>query len=256
MLISEGIEKIRVIELPAGFSTDGRYCPCYRVALVKFKSSWTDKLYQIYINGDFSGSTINLQQRQLVVPVPSSFETAVRIEVFAVQPEDAYVDFSGEFSGGYSSGRVKLKLLRSQNLPPDSIIQIYFDNGGGIVDYENPLNDQPIPVWPNRYDKAGFGMCEFGNSDFGYDSAAAIGFGMGDFALGMNGLDADSIEWISEPLPKGTYKFAAIITDKNGKVSSAAETDSLNVIPSATPAEGLEVVSFNELNNELTLSIN
>lgn len=255
-LIVDGISKVRVFDVPAGIRPDGDYFACPRVALVRWHCDWTDKLYQVYVNGSHVGTTVCVSQRQLVVPVPGSPGTAVRIEVFAVDPQFAHIDFSDELSQVSNTGRVKLRILRSQLLPPGSMIQIYSDNGTGDIDYDNPLGAEPIRVWPSFYDKAGFGTSRFGEGDFGFDSAAAVGFGRGDFGFGQFGLDADSLEWISEPLSKGVYKFAAKVFDKNGSESDAVETEPIAVIPAAQPAADLTVLSFDKQTNELVLSVN
>jgi hypothetical protein len=254
-LIADGISKVRVFDVPAGIWTNGDYFACPRVALVDWHSDWTDKLHQVYVNGRYSGSTVDVNQKQLVVHLPGSPATAVRIEVFAVEPRSAHIDFSSELSQKADTGRVKLRILRSQFLPLEATIQIYSDNGSGVIDYENPANDEPIQVWPSPYDKTGFGTCGFGNGDFGFDSAAAVGFGGGDFGFGQFGLDADSFEWISEPLDKGVYKFAAKVIDENGSESAAAETEPVTVIPAAGPATTLTVLSFDKQTNKLVLGI-
>ena len=114
------------------------------------------------------------------------------------------------------SGRVTIMLLRSQNLPVGATAQIYFDNGTGQIDYNNPITDTPIRIWAAWQDKTGLGMSRFGLGDFGWDSAAAVGFGKGSFGHGQFGLDADTIEWTSPPLPNGTYTFGIKITDPSG----------------------------------------
>jgi len=255
-LIADGIDKVRVFNVPAGIWPGGECFTCPRVAVVRWRSDWTDKLYQVYVNGQRAGTTVDVNQRQLVVPVPVSPATAVRIEIFAVEPWFAHIDFSGELPQVSSTGRVKLRLLRSQVLPLGSRIQIYFDGGTGDIDYDDPLCAEPIRLWPSPYDKAGFGTSRFGEGDFGFDSAAAVGFGRGDFGFGQFGLDADSLEWISRPLSKGIYRFAARVIDKDGNESDAVEAEPVTVIPAAKPATVLTVLSFDKQTNQLVLSIN
>ncbi len=255
-LISNSIDSVMAIGLPSGIRADGEYIEAPGAALVKWRSRWNDKLYQVYVNGRYAGTTMDFLQRQMIVSVPSSFETPVRIEVFAVEPEKAHIDFSDELNKpGADSGRVKITLLRNQNLPIDATALIYFDNGTGQIDYSTPFNNAPIRIWPAWQDKAGFAMCRFGFGDFGYDSAAAIGFGKGSFGYGQFGLDADIIEWISPPLQSGVYKFAVIVFDKQGKQSSSTQTESITVTPAARPAEKLNVDSFDKQTNQLILSI-
>ena len=145
-------------------------------------------------------------------------------------------------------------MLRSQSLPAGSKVQIFSNGGAGEIDYNNPLSDL-IPVWPVWQDKAGFGMSRFGLSDFGYDSAASVGFGKGYFGQCEFGLDTDSFNWVSAQLQSGVYKFGIKVTDEAGNESSSTESSEIAVTPAATPAEELEISSFNKDTNQLVLSI-
>lgn len=255
-LIGNNIEKVRAFELPAGIWADGKCVGSPRTALVKWHSCWPNMFYQVYVNGRYAGVTVDSQQRQMIVQMPTSLETPVRIEVFAIEAKQANTDFSNEIDPSIGqSGQVRISVLRSQNLPIGATAQIYFDNGTGEIDYDNPLNDSPIRVWPVRQDKAGFGMSRFGASDFGYDSAAAVGFGKGSFGNGQFGLDADTFEWVSAPMQAGVYKFALKITDEVGNESSGNETIQVTVTPAARPAEQVSISSFNKQTNQLVLSV-
>jgi len=255
-LYSNGIDSVRAFDLPAGVRADGQYAKEPRVALVKWRSTSSDKFHQVYVNGRYAGTTLDNQQRQLIVPVPTSPECSVRIEVFAVEEEHAETDFSSELTGkAIDSGRVKVTLLRSQNLPMDAIADIYFDNSTGQIEYVNPLTSTPIRIWPAWQDKTGFGMSRFGLVDFGWDSAAAVGFGKGSFGHGQFGLDADTIEWISPILPSGTYKFGVKVRDASGRHSTSSETGSITLTPAARPADGLSISSFDKQTNKLVLNI-
>lgn len=252
----DGIENVRVLVLPDGVAADGRCAAVSRTALVAWHSSLEGMCHQVYLNGRFAGSTLDAEQRQLVVHAPSSFPSAVRVEVIAVAPKDAHLDFTRELTPlAPGSGRVRLTLLRSQTLPMEATANVYGDHGTGQVDYAEPLNPMPISIWPCRQDKAGFGMAQFGAGDFGYDSAASIGFGKGNFGHGQFGLDADAIEWIGPPLPLGRYRFGVRIADGRGNESPASETETIPVIPAAKPAAGLEVATLDERTNQLTLRI-
>jgi hypothetical protein len=212
--------------------------------------------HQVYVNGRYAGTTLDSRQRQMVVPIPTSLDAPVRIEVFGVEAEYAYTDFGSELVQPHAdSGRVKITLLRSQNLPAEATAEIYFDNGTGQIDYDHPLTASPIRIWPAWQDKAGFATSGFGLSDFGYDSAAAVGFGKGSFGHGHLGLDADTIDWTSPPLPQGVYKFGVKVRDKSGTQSSVSETEPITVIPAAISAEGLSISSFDKQTNQLVLTI-
>lgn len=255
-LTSSGIDNVRSFELAAGIWADGRYVGSPRIALVKWRSCWTDMLHQIYVNGQFAGATIDSQQRQIVVQLPSSSQSAARTEVFAVTPEHAHADFGEQLCSAFGyTGRVRIVMLRGQNLPCGATANIYSDNGTGQVDYSKAMNNSPIRIWPAWQDKAGFAMSRFGLSDFGCDSAAAVGFGKGSFAQGAFGFDADAFEWISPPMDAGIYKFAVQTVDKHGNKSSAAETLQVTVIPPAKPATKVSISAFDKQANQLVLSV-
>jgi hypothetical protein len=255
-ITGNGIEKVMAFEVPAGIWADGRCVGLPRAVLVKWHSCWLNMFYQVYVNDQYAGATVDSQQRQMIVQIPMSLGAPVRIEVFAIEVEEANTDFSNDIDSPIGqSGRVRISLLRSQNLPIGATAQVYCDGGSGEIDYNNPLNDSSIRVWSARQDKAGFGMSRFGASDFGYDSAAAVGFGKGNFGNGQFGLDADTFEWVSAPLQAGVYKFALKITDEAGNESSSSEAIQVTVIPAARPAERLSVSSFDKQTNQLVLSV-
>jgi len=255
-LNSNGIDSIRAFDLPSGIWPDGQYVNEPRIALVRWRSTWSDKFHQVYVNGRYAGTTLDSGQRQLLVPVPTSPQSPVRIEVFAVEAEYADTDFSSELTRPpVDSGRVKITLLRSQNLPMGASADIYYDNGTGQIVYDNPITDTPIRIWPAWQNKAGLGMSRFGLGDFGWDSAAAVGLGKGSFGYGQFGLDADTIEWTSPPLPSGIYKFGIKVRDVSGRQSTGSETGPVTVTPAAKPAEGLSVSSFDKQTNQLVLNI-
>jgi hypothetical protein len=223
---------------------------------VTWRSDFSNKFFQVYVNSRYAGTTLDSQQRQMLISLPASFELPVRIEVFAVEAGQADTDFSDDLDCPASlTGRVKITMLRSQNLPIDATAQFYFDAGTGQIDYDNPLNDSPVRIWPVWQDKTGFGMSCFGKSDFGYDSSAAVGFGKGNFGYGDFGLDADTFEWISPQLSAGLYKFAVIVTDGAGNQSSAVETEPITVTPLPKPAERVTISSFDKQTNQLVLSV-
>lgn len=255
-LIKSGIEVVRALELPGGIRADGEYVGVPRAALVKWRSCLAGKFYQVYVNGRYAGSTSDDEQRQMIVQVPTSLEGAVRIEVFAVEAEDADTDLGGQIAPLQAdNGRVRIVMLRSQNLPIDATAEVYFDRGTGEIDYSEPLSERPIRIWAARQDKAGFGMSRFGRGDFGYDSAAAVGFGKGSFGNGHFGLDADEIEWVSPSLLAGVYKFAVRVCDAAGHESLSSESGEVVVIPGARPGEHVSVCSFDKETNELVLSV-
>ncbi len=95
-LNSDGISKVMAFELPCGIRADGSSAASGRTALVRWRSSWADRLYQVYVNGEYAGLTVDSEQRQLVVALPANEQSPVRIEVFAVEAGEADTDFGSE----------------------------------------------------------------------------------------------------------------------------------------------------------------
>lgn len=251
----DGIDNVRAVPLPEAVAADGCGIAVAGAALVTWHSSHNGMLHQVYLNGRLAGATLDVGQRQLVVQPPSSYSSAVRVEVVAVEPQDAHLDLAHELEPLAAAERVRLVLLRNQTLPLGASLNVYFDNGGGTIDYTEPLNVSLIPVWPCAQDKAGFAMARFGEGDFGYDSSACVGFGKGSFAQGPFGMDADTIEWISPPLPLGRYRFGVKVLDACGNESPAGETSAIAVVPAAKPAASLGIADFNPQTNQLTLRV-
>jgi hypothetical protein len=213
-------------------------------------------LHQVYVNGRYSGTTIDSCQREIIVSMPECTEEPVRIEVFAVGPEEADTDFSDEFTGGAGIGsRVKISVLRGQELPAEGTFQFYGNDGDGAIDYGKAISERPLVVWAAWQDKAGWGMSRFGASDFGFDWSAAVGHGRGSFGTGQSGADADIFEWMSSSLEAGEYEFGVKVSDEAGNESNAGETGPVTVIPAARAATELSIGSFDKQTNQLILKI-
>lgn len=256
-LISSSISKVRAFCLPAGIGADGKMVTEPRRALVRWYSEWPDKLHQVYVNGEYAGSTIDFEQRALIVQMRLSTQSAARIEVFAIEPELANADLSGELETVFKeAGRVRIGWPRRQSMPFKGAAQIYSNHGSGDVDYDTPVTDIPKRLWPAWQDKGGFGLSRFGRSDFGFDASAAIGFGTGTFGVGEFGFDADMIHWTSEQLKAGSYRFAVKVIDSRGNEDEEqSETELMAVIPGPKPAEEMTLTSFDKQVNELVFSI-
>jgi hypothetical protein len=257
-LISSGIAKVRAFELASGVRRDGGGCSEQRRALVRwsFVGDASGKCFQVYVNGRYAGTTVDSEQGQMVVAMPGCGVSPVRIEVFAVEAGEGHVDFHDEASSACGCGeRVRIRFLRGQELAVDSFWQVYSDEGGGEVNYDEAISDGPVRVWPVWADKAGFGMSGFGEGDLGYEWGAGVGFGKGCFGMGMFGVDADAIEWVSGLLQEGVYRFAVKVTAEGGSENFGGEVGPLAVKGGFAAAEGISVSSFDKASNELVLSV-
>ncbi len=255
-LISDGISNVRAFAIAGGVAGSGRFDAVVGRALVTWRSTHSGRLHQVYVNGKPAGVTADAEQRRLVVAVPASVSSAVRIEVCAVASEDADKDFGEELEpAAAGGGRVRIGVLRSQSLPIGGDVRIYSDGDTGTVDYSSVLANGSVRLWAARQDKSGFGMSCFGGSDFGYDGAAAVGFGKGCFAEGAFGFDADRSVWVSEALEKGDYLFGVEVSDADGVEGAAGEIGPVFVGAAAAGAEELAIESFDRAANRLVLSV-
>jgi len=256
-LISSGIDKVRAFILPAGVGADGRVVAKPQTVFVRWQSEWSDKLHQLYANGEYAGVTLDTEQRDMVVHFRSSWQSAVCIEVFAIEPGQGNLDFSSELeTAERHSGRVEISWLRQQALPAGGTAEVFSNNGNGDIDYDKAVTSRALRIWPAWQDKGGFGFSRFGRSDFGFDGSAAVGFGKGAYGMGDFGFDADVISWRSSELEAGVYKFAVKVADELGNEDAGEdETEPITVIPRPRPAEELAVASFNKGANELVLSV-
>jgi len=116
-LIDSGIHSVRAFALPAG------------IARMADASKLTRRFGEMAFDVDRKTSS-GLRQRPLCRndarrstktdgrSIPTSPESPVRIEVFAVELQEADTDFASELGQPVTdTGRVKITLLRSQNLP-------------------------------------------------------------------------------------------------------------------------------------------
>jgi len=253
-LISSDVEKVRAYALSVSVGADGNVINEPLSVLVSWQSEYDDKLYQIYINGKLCGFTEDVNERQVVVPFRSSWQSSICIEVFAVIPLQAINDYSNEveFAGG---SRVRLRWIRKAAVPLGAVANIFSNGGSGEIDYQDPV-EEGLPYWGVWQDKWGFGLSCFGASDFGYDGAGAAGFGRECFGGGEFGFDAEDIEWESCELKAGEYQFGIKIRGKDGIFEEeASETGTVTVLPGAKGGEYLTVTSYGMSSNLLTLSI-
>ena len=256
-LLSDGISNVRAFAIPAGITADGAVTANVSSILVKWRSGWLDKLHQVYVNGRLACVTSDCEQKEITVPISLSEQTAVRIEVFASKVENAHIDQSEKLNPAtIQQGRAQIDFAKTHNLPIKATLNYYYDNGSGNVDYDNQLNVLPIPLWPGGQDKSGFGLSSFGKSDFGFDGSASVGFGKGNFGFGEFGFDACLMNWQSNQLTAGKYKFGIRITDSFGSVNdSSSETEQLTIIPPIKPAAKLSISAFDKTTNHLVLKI-
>lgn len=255
-LISDGIEQVRAFKVAAGIAADGDSFSSVCDVLITWKSSHYDRLHQVYINGGLAGVTQDSAERILYVPYKSCYEGGICAEVFAVEHEKSLTDYGESLLGGTEFGRVQMSWARGMKLPLYGVAEIYGNSGNGEIDLAEVYGREALKLWFNWKDKPGFGLCQFGISDFGFDGSSAIGFGLGVFAEGEFGFDADFVSWESNELKNGKYKFAVKISDGFGNSDeSYAVTEEIVVIRKSVPGGKLSLASYDADTGRAVLGI-
>ena len=255
-LSSDGISNVRAYRLAVGIYDSGKSISCPSDIIIEWKSTRKDQLHQIYVNGRLEAVTSNPEDRRILLPHRSSRKGLITAMVFAVNFQDALTDYSDQLDQSCFYNRVQLTWPQTMGLPYNGIALIFDNGGSGEVDVSTSQANSDVQLWACDKDKTGFGMSGFGKSDFGYDGSALPGLGVGSFGWGEFGFDAEIIEWQSNELTSGIYKFGIVLQDQFG-LSGGVDmvTDEVVVLESPTPADGLELELYDTLSNKLVLCV-
>ncbi len=174
-------------------------------ALLSFEPPPEGSAWQVYVNEELYDVVTDPSQRELWLDLDRTTDT--RIELLAVAPDRMWEPRSAELIGWspQPTTRTSLTILRDESLAPDSRVVAAVDG-----------QEQPgAPLWRPRDPRSGFGGL-FGQGSFGYDAAAAPGFGLGDFALGPFAFDAHAWRYVRDDLTPGTHTLDLRIEDARG----------------------------------------
>jgi hypothetical protein len=172
-------------------------------------------IFQVYIGRALAWYGAS---RWVAITMPRS---RVRIDVGAVEPGEAAVDFSAMLPPA-AADRVELDWLGGTYLDPSGRddVQGFRVYGsplpGASVDYSSPL--ATIQAYPSGLFTDGYGLG---------------GFGQGGF-----GRAASSYRWTSQALSRGAWAFAVASFDAAGIEASPLTTSALILSPPRPPAAG------------------
>jgi len=247
------IERVWAQVFPAGQLQQEEVVAWPGMVLVGWESYETEKYFQVYVDGRLSGVTEHPGQRMQLLEYEHSHPAG--LEVIWVTKEDRYTDFAKQLSGFAETdgSHAVIYVPRMSGLSLAGRLELYWDGGSGVIDYSEAIVTQP--VWANPFDKWGFGLDTFGEGDFGYSSAGAVGWGLGSFGIGEFGFDADELILSTEALEVGEYQFAVRLVDEFGNWDEGqTELFTIGIDPVPEQPE-LCIASYDEVNDELVLEI-
>ena len=235
---TEGIARVRVRPLVVDMAEGNPVGPAGALE-VTWESTQADRWHQVYVNGRLAGVTAAPADRRLAVLGPVGGSGAlglVLVEVVAVDAADQGTDLGGELVGLGAEQGARVRLAWQAGLYLDANLEsfdVFADGRTGVVDYESPLNEAPIPARPG--------------------GQAPWGYGCGGYGVGGYGQSAARYEWVTDDLEPGAWRFSVVAVDAAGnRLASAAEV-AVSVLPLPRPPEGFRVAEYEPATASATL---
>ena len=234
----EGISRVRIRPLVLDMA-EGQPAASPGAMEVTWKSTQTGRWHQVYVNGRLAGVTAEAEDRRLIVSAPAGRDGTrglLLAEVIAVDAGDRWTDFGDELAGFTAERGARVRLTWQAGLYLDPRLEsfnVFADGRTGEVDYETPLNEEPIPARP--------GGCE------------PWGYGCGGYGVGGYGAGAAVYEWTTEGLEPGEWRFAVVAIDKAGNRLALAAEVTVSVSPFPRPPSNFHVVGYDPLTAQATL---
>jgi len=220
--------------------------------IIRWRDDYTGKLYQIYVNGALAAQTRNVgASKELAIMAAGSFLA----QVIAIDPGEAGRDFAALLADQADRGeRVRLSWPRDpRRFAPSDAAQVYSDGGTGAMDETNPLNREPIAVFPPGTRTWGQFAGGHGTYRHGW-GGLGLPWGRRRHGLGPHGVGLDAVDWTTSALTPGYHRFMVRITDRAGNVSAAVETGAL-VDCHPAPPRRLAAADYDAPAQVLTLEV-
>jgi hypothetical protein len=138
---------------------------------------------------------------------------------------------------------------------PGDYVKLHGNNGDGDIDWDTPLIDSPIDLFPDGAGVLGFGWTPFGSTPFGRpDSVQIAGWGQQPFGAVPFGYGATKISVKVTVYASGDYKFGFASYDAAGNKHSGSPEEITVPVCIAPPAPtGLRRNSYDKDTDVLVL---
>jgi len=236
---TEGIARVRVRPLVVDMAEGNPVGPAGALE-VTWESTQADRWHQVYVNGCLAGVTAAPADRRLIVLGPvggSGVLGLVLVEVVAVDAADRETDLGGELAGLEAKRGARVRLAWQAGLYLDANLEsfgVFADARTGVVDYESPLNEAPIPARPR--------------------GQAPWGYGCGGYGVGGFGRSAARYEWVTDDLEPGAWRFGVVAVDAAGNRAASVAEVAVSVLPLPRPPEGFRVAEYEPATATATLA--
>lgn len=213
---------------------------------VTARTEHVDKIIQGYLAGDLAAW--QRPEQGLVRFCLPRARPQDPILLLAVDEADARRNFWAEATASQGvQRRIRVRMLRRMSHAPLDRWRVYLA-AAGAASADQLVSDQPL--YSGARCCGGWGFV-WGEGGWGFAGSDAAGWGVN---WGSEwGFGADALEWISPPLPRGTYPVKVTVADALGNESPAWQgAVTLNTPP--RPAAGLAVAGYNRQSDTLTLT--
>jgi hypothetical protein len=217
---------------------------------VTARTGHVDQVIQCYVSGELAGwRRPEGGSVRFVLPQAGPHDV---ILLLAVDPPEARTDYwDAAFAAAAAHGnRIRVRFRRDPLAgwhPGDR----WCVRRGDAGDPGATIQVHEADIYPGGRAATGWGF-DWGHGCWGLSGSNAPGWGT---HWGYTwGFGIDYLEWVSDPLPRGTYPVSSAVIDRHGNESTASET--LAVVDScARPASRLAVAFYTQQTDTLQLSV-
>jgi len=199
---TEDITAVRALPVVLAVSPDGTWQADPGFIEVVFQSDAEGEHHQAYVDGRLAGATLSTDDRSIIVAAAEHAGSAV--EVIAVDVDDRLTDYGASISGYADEHGSRVTLTWSGGRYLDDELDHFDVHGGptGDIDYDAPLNAEPIPATA-------------GGENLG-------GFGRGGFGRGGWGRSAMAFTFTTDKRFPGDWEFEVVAVDASGNATGGA----------------------------------
>jgi len=152
--------------------------------------------------------------------------------------------------------KATIKFVVPVGYEPGDYARLHGNGGSGDIDFDNPLTDRILDLFPNGAGIYGFGLTAFSRHRFGKAQAMRTqGFGQLPFGYAPFGFGTNVIEATDEINECGAYKYALVCYDQAGNEDNGdPEQATLHIHIAPDYPDQMKKYSYNKTTGVLILA--